>query len=47
MNCDNCKHFHWYYDWCDKWKCSVDGRSVHSCFENWDASPGEPPKGAE
>lgn len=33
MNCDKCKHYHWYYDWCDKWKCEVDARSVHSCFE--------------
>ena len=33
MNCDKCKHYHWYYDWCDKWKCEVDARSAHSCFE--------------
>lgn len=32
-NCDNCKHYHWYYDWCDKWKCEVDARSCHDCFE--------------
>ena len=32
MNCDNCKHYHWYYDWCDKWNCEIDVRSVHNCF---------------
>ncbi len=32
MNCDKCKYYHWYYDWCDKWKCEVDGRSVYNCF---------------
>ena len=33
MNCDNCKHYNWYYDYCDKWKCKVDEREVHSCYE--------------
>ena len=23
MNCDKCKHYNWYYDYCDKWKCKV------------------------
>lgn len=32
-NCDNCKHFSWYYDRCGKWKCKVDYRAVHNCFE--------------
>ena len=32
-NCDNCKHYEWYYDYCKKWKCEVDDREVHSCFE--------------
>lgn len=32
MNCDKCKLYNWYYDWCNKWECTVDGREVHSCF---------------
>lgn len=32
-NCDKCKHYEWYYDYCKKWKCEVDDREVHSCFE--------------
>ena len=36
MKCDNCIHYHWYYDWCDKWECEVDARSVHDCFEEKD-----------
>ena len=31
MNCDKCIHYHWYYDYCDKWKCKVDAREVHNC----------------
>ena len=26
--CDNCVNYQWYYDWCEKWKCEKDGRSV-------------------
>ena len=33
MNCDKCKYYNWYYDYCDKWKCIVDDREVHSCCE--------------
>lgn len=33
MNCDNCSHYCWYYDRCEKWDCEVDGREVHDCFE--------------
>lgn len=33
MNCDKCKHYNWYYDYCDKWKYKVDEREVHSCYE--------------
>ena len=33
MNCDKCKFYIWYYDWCKKWQCEVDGREVHDCFE--------------
>ena len=33
MNCDKCKYYNWYYDYCDKWKCVVDNREVHSCYE--------------
>ncbi len=32
--CDNCTHYHWYYDYCDKWKCKVDAREVHDCFKS-------------
>lgn len=32
-NCDNCMHYCWYYDWCDKFEIEVDGREVHDCFE--------------
>ena len=31
-NCDNCTHYCWYYDWCDKFEIKVDGREVHDCF---------------
>lgn len=33
MNCDSCLHYHWYYDYCDKWKCKVDGRAAYQCFK--------------
>lgn len=33
QNCDGCKHYHWYYDYCDKWHCEVDAREVHNCIE--------------
>jgi hypothetical protein len=33
MNCDECKHYSWYYDKCTKWDCKVDSREVHSCNE--------------
>jgi len=35
--CDKCKHYCWYYDWCKKWKCTVDAREVHDCFEGNEA----------
>lgn len=31
--CDSCTHYHWYYDYCDKWDCEVDSRAVNDCFE--------------
>lgn len=34
MKCDNCKYYDWYYDFCNKWKCEVDARAVHDCFED-------------
>ena len=34
MNCDNCKHYCWYYNKCSKWDCEVDAREVHQCFES-------------
>ena len=33
MNCDECKHYEWYYDYCRKWECQVDAREVHNCYE--------------
>lgn len=33
MHCDDCKHYHWYYDYCDKWDCEMDARACNSCFE--------------
>lgn len=33
MNCDNCKHYCWYYDKCLKWNCEVDAKEIHNCFE--------------
>ncbi len=32
-NCDNCRHYCWYWDWCYKFEVEVDGREVHDCFE--------------
>lgn len=31
--CDNCMHYCWHYDWCDKFEREVDGREVHDCCE--------------
>lgn len=33
MNCDDCQFYNWYYDWCSKWQCKVDGRAVYNCLE--------------
>lgn len=33
-NCDNCKWYSWYYDWCEKYEIEMDARSVHDCFED-------------
>ena len=33
INCDHCKHYNWYYDFCDKWNCEVDAKAVYDCFE--------------
>lgn len=33
MKCDECKHYSWYYDRCEKWQCEIDAREVHNCFE--------------
>ena len=30
--CDNCCNYHWYYDYCDKWRCKVDDRSICTYF---------------
>lgn len=34
--CDDCKHYRWYYDRCEKFGCEVDYREVHNCFEPYD-----------
>ena len=31
--CDTCKHYHWYYDKCDKYDCEMDARSVCAEYE--------------
>lgn len=31
--CDKCRWYNWYYDFCDKWHCVVDGRNRFPCFE--------------
>ena len=31
--CDNCKHFHWYFDYCDWWNSRVNWRAAYACFE--------------
>lgn len=36
MNCDGCKHYRWYFEWCAKWNCETDSRAVHNCFEEDD-----------
>ena len=32
---DDCKYYHWYYDWCDRWQCEVDAREVYNSFESY------------
>ena len=39
MNCDKCKYYHWYCDWCAKRDCKVGGRAVCNCFKE-----AKPPK---
>ena len=34
MKCDNCEHYEWYYDYCQKWKCEVDARASYGCFKS-------------
>ena len=31
--CDNCKHYNWYYDLCNLYKCEIDFRAL--CC-NWE-----------
>ena len=37
--CDNCTYYKWYFDWCTKWKCEKDYRSLcdfwKNDMENW------------
>ena len=37
--CDNCTYYKWYFDWCTKWKCEMDYRSLcdfwKNDMENW------------
>lgn len=35
-NCDSCSHYSWYYDYCNKWKCEMDFRSVCNSYEPTD-----------
>ena len=28
--CDNCIHYNWYWDKCNKYNCEIDARSVCS-----------------
>ena len=32
--CDNCTFFKWYFDYCTKWKCTKDYRSICSDWKN-------------
>lgn len=32
--CDNCIYYKWYFDWCTKWKCEMDYRSVCDFWKN-------------
>ena len=38
--CDKCRFYQWYFDYCEKWKCEVDGRSVYGCFEEREIKEG-------
>ena len=31
--CDKCKYYNWYFDRCDKWQCTVNAKSMNSCFK--------------
>lgn len=33
MNCDKCKWYNWYFDWCSKWNIKVDPSSMYGCCE--------------
>lgn len=33
MNCDKCKWYNWYFDWCSKWNFKVESSSVYGCCE--------------
>ena len=32
--CDNCTYYKWYFDWCTKWKCEMDYRSLCDFWKN-------------
>ena len=32
--CDNCTYYRWYFDWCTKWKCEKDYRSLCDFWKN-------------
>ena len=34
--CDNCDWYKWYIDWCTKWKCEKDFRSICDFWKNDD-----------
>lgn len=34
MNCcDECYYYQWYYDYCEKWECIMNPKSICDCFE--------------
>lgn len=36
--CDNCAYYSWYYDYCNKWDCEVDDRSVCGEWKRMEAA---------
>ena len=34
--CDTCTYYRWYYDYCEKYNCEVDGRSMCNSWRSED-----------